>query len=54
MALVDVPNYVLQASTDLMSWQTLASPPVLTNGVLLFLDPYARNYAARYYRVVEQ
>lgn len=46
-------NYVLQVSTNLTTWTPLATNPATTNGIL-FLDANARNYPARFYRVLQQ
>ncbi len=46
-------NYVLQASTDLVSWTPLATNPMTTN-VLNFVDQNSSNYPKRFYRVLQQ
>lgn len=46
-------NYVLQASTDLINWTSLATNPA---GMvpLNLVDPGSSNYPSRYYRVLQQ
>jgi hypothetical protein len=43
-------SYIIQASTDLVNWQTIASF-VSTNWPEYFYDPAATNFAERFYRV---
>jgi hypothetical protein len=45
-------NYVLQASTNLVDWTSVATNPAITN-VVPFLDPNT-NYPSRFYRVLQQ
>ncbi|HXR03368.1 MAG TPA: chitobiase/beta-hexosaminidase C-terminal domain-containing protein, partial [Verrucomicrobiae bacterium] len=46
-------NYVLQVSSNLMSWTPLFTNPATTN-VLNFMDPKSSNYPSRFYRVLQQ
>ncbi len=46
-------NYVLQVSSNLMSWTPLFTNPATTN-VLNFMDSKSSNYPSRFYRVLQQ
>ena len=46
-------NYVLQVSSNLMSWTPLFTNPATTN-VLNFMDSQSSNYPSRFYRVLQQ
>lgn len=46
-------NYVLQASTDMVNWTSLATSPATANP-LNFADQVGSNYARRFYRVLQQ
>jgi hypothetical protein len=46
-------NYVIQVSTNLLSWQPLTNF-VSTNATMYFLDSSATNYKMRFYRAVRQ
>jgi hypothetical protein len=46
-------NYVLQVSSNLVSWTSLFTNPATTN-VLNFMDPKSSNYPNRFYRVLQQ
>jgi len=43
----------VQASTNLVNWQTLANTLVFTNGTLLLQDAAQTNYPLRFYRLIE-
>ena len=47
-------NYVIQASTNLMTWIPIATNAVWDNGVLPVSDPAAANYSRRFYRAMAQ
>jgi alpha-tubulin suppressor-like RCC1 family protein len=49
----DLANFELQASEDLLTWQTLSNALTLTNGTLYFRDADQTNFPARYYRILE-
>jgi alpha-tubulin suppressor-like RCC1 family protein len=44
----------LQASTNLVNWQTVSSALTFTNGSLLLQDPGQSNFPTRFYRLIEQ
>jgi mono/diheme cytochrome c family protein len=46
-------NYVLQASTNFVTWTPLVTNPATTN-MLNFIDPNAGNFQRRFYRVLQQ
>jgi len=48
------PNdvYLIQASTDLAEWTTLATNEASSEGTVTFTDAQARNFAQRFYRGV--
>jgi len=46
-------NYVIQASTDLVNWQTITNF-VSTTSPVYFSDPAATNFSQRFYQVVMQ
>jgi uncharacterized repeat protein (TIGR03806 family) len=46
-------NYVLQATTDFLTWIPVSTNTALTN-LLNFVDPKAANYTYRFYRVMQQ
>jgi len=46
-------NYMIQASTDLLSWLPITNF-VSTNSPVYFTDPTAKNYNRRFYRAAEQ
>jgi regulation of enolase protein 1 (concanavalin A-like superfamily) len=46
-------NYVLQVSSNLVSWTPLFTNPATTN-VLNFMDQKSSNYPSRFYRVLQQ
>jgi hypothetical protein len=46
------PNYVIQASTNLLQWQSVTDI-VSTNSPVYFTDPTATNFPFRFYRAVE-
>jgi hypothetical protein len=43
-------SYVIDASTDLVHWDTMGSATAGANGLFEFVDPQAGNYTSRYYR----
>lgn len=45
-------DWILQASTNLVEWSSLATNPIL-NGLIDFVDDQATNYSLRFYRVRE-
>jgi hypothetical protein len=45
-------DWILQTSTNLVDWSSLATNPVL-NGLIDFVDDQATNYSLRFYRVRE-
>jgi len=49
----DFPFFEVQASTNLIFWETLQSSLVLSNGTLLLQDPSPTNYPMRFYRLLE-
>ncbi len=49
----DLTNLELQASADLLSWETLSNSLTLTNGMLYFRDADQTNFSSRYYRILE-
>jgi hypothetical protein len=51
---VDSINIAAQVSTNLVDWVPLSEPLILTNGILLLVDPSSTNSAARFYRTVEK
>jgi hypothetical protein len=55
LSFVGVPgsNYVLQATTNLATWTPISTNTALTSPLYL-LDPQAKNFPYRYYRVVQQ
>ncbi|MGI8437364.1 MAG: hypothetical protein ACR2NX_10745 [Chthoniobacterales bacterium] len=54
LQLSSTPNtgFTIQASTDLATWTNLGTGTTGTNGVLLFQDPDAANFPARFYRAI--
>jgi len=46
-------NYVLQVSSNLIDWTSIATNPATTN-TLQFADPNFSNYPSRYYRFQQQ
>ncbi len=44
----------LQASTNLVNWQTVSNALTFTNGSLLLQDPGQSNFPTRFYRLIEQ
>ncbi|MDW7980708.1 MAG: immunoglobulin domain-containing protein [Verrucomicrobiales bacterium] len=50
----DVARFDVQASTDLIDWANLPGVLEYTNGMLRIRDPWATNYAVRFYRLVER
>lgn len=44
----------VQASTNLINWQTVSNVIVFTNGNLLLQDPAQTNYPTRFYRLIER
>lgn len=44
----------VQASTNLVNWQTIANALVFTNGNLLVQDPAQTNHPTRFYRLIER
>jgi hypothetical protein len=46
-------NYVLQSSTNLVTWTSLATNVATTN-LFYLTDPAASNYPYRFYRVLQQ
>jgi hypothetical protein len=50
----DLGFFAAQTSTNLLDWQPLASPLVVTNGYLLLQDFIITNYALRFYRIIER
>jgi len=55
LQLLTVPgsNYVLQVSSNLIDWTSIATNPATTN-TLQFVDPNFSNYPSRYYRFQQQ
>ena len=55
LQLLTVPgsNYVLQVSSNLIDWTSIATNPATTN-TLQFADPNFSNYPSRYYRFQQQ
>jgi alpha-tubulin suppressor-like RCC1 family protein len=51
---VDPARFSVQATTDLVHWQTLTNGLTLSNGALHLLDPSASNTPCRFYRLVER
>ena len=49
----DIAHFTVSASTNLVDWQDLANPPLLTNGVLWLQDFDATNFPQRFYRIIE-
>jgi hypothetical protein len=49
----DLANLEVQASTNLVDWETMPGGLTLTNGMLILHDGGATNFTERYYRVVE-
>lgn len=45
-------TYIVQASTNLMDWETIGVATVNTDGSFEFEDPEAANHPHRFYRVV--
>ncbi len=45
-------SYLIQASSDLKNWTTIATKVTAANGVLTFTDSTAPQYGNRYYRAV--
>jgi hypothetical protein len=45
-------TYLIQASTDLIKWTTIATQKSAADGTIQFVDPNAAQYTSRYYRVV--
>jgi alpha-tubulin suppressor-like RCC1 family protein len=43
----------VQASTNLVNWQTLTNSLIFTNGALLLQDPAQLSYPARFFRLIE-
>ena len=50
----DLANIEPQVSTNLVDWAPLTNSVMLTNGVLLVIDPQSTNYPTRFYRVIER
>ena len=46
--------YTIQASSDLMNWQSLGTATADVNGVFNFQDSNVANFSSRFYRVVLQ
>lgn len=46
-------TYFIEASTNLLAWQTIATNALPTNGVLQITDPQAKGFSRRYYRAVK-
>ncbi|MEK7781950.1 MAG: hypothetical protein AAB370_10670, partial [Verrucomicrobiota bacterium] len=44
----------VQASTNLLNWQTVTNALTFTNGALLLQDPAQSNYPTRFYRLIER
>jgi hypothetical protein len=53
LAAGDVAWLEVQASTNLLNWQTISNSLVFTNGTLLLYDPAQTNYPIRFYRLIE-
>jgi hypothetical protein len=49
----NLPNFEAQARTDLVNWTTLPNALSLTNGMLLWQDPFPANLSMRFYRILE-
>lgn len=49
----ELPLFEVQASTNLLDWETLTNSLVLTNGVLRFLDAIDPSPPVRFYRLLE-
>jgi hypothetical protein len=49
----DVPNFEVQASSNLVNWVTVPNALVLTNGALVLQDNSRTNHPDRFYRIVE-
>jgi hypothetical protein len=43
-------SYLIEASTDLVHWDSIGSTTAGANGLFEFVDPEAGNYTSRYYR----
>lgn len=50
----DLAWLTVQASTNLVNWQSIPNALFFTNSTLLLRDPNQTNYPARYYRLIEQ
>jgi len=50
----DLPNFMAQASTNLLDWTSLLNSLSITNGLLLLQDTSQTNYPVRFYRILEQ
>jgi hypothetical protein len=46
-------TYVIQVSTNLVTWNPLATNTVPSNGVLTITDPQASSFSRRYYRALK-
>jgi hypothetical protein len=46
-------NYILQSSTNLITWTSLATNLATTN-LFYLTDPGASNYPYRFYRILQQ
>ena len=44
-------TYLIQATTNLSTWGTIATNVALTNGLIWYVDLNATNYTSRYYRI---
>ena len=49
----ELPEFRVQVSTNLIDWEPLVFPLNLTTGGLSLVDPTARNYSVRFYRIIE-
>jgi alpha-tubulin suppressor-like RCC1 family protein len=49
----DLPNFQVQASTNLVDWVALLNALTVTNGMLYLVDPDSANYPYRFYRIIE-
>jgi len=50
----DLPNFLAQASSNLVNWVTLPNGLSLTHGMLRLQDGARTNCATRFYRIIEQ
>jgi len=46
-------TYVIQVSTNLAAWNSIATNALPSNGVLTITDPQAASYSRRYYRALK-